>query len=95
MSLKYNFRKKYPRQSLARSILAITHISNLVSTSLLEGLILYKVSIRKVPILSYLCLPRSTVYVFIHEEKRRVKSAKWEPRRKRGILVDYDDHTIY
>ncbi len=37
----------------------------------------------------------STVYVFLHEEERSLKSEKWAPRALKKTLVVYNGHTIY
>lgn len=36
-----------------------------------------------------------TVYVFIHKKEQKAKSAKWKPRKKRKMLVNYDGCIIY
>ncbi len=76
-------------------LLAMTHVSNLLLTFSLDGLSSYEASTGLPPQLSRLKVLGSTVYIFIHEEKRKAKSAKWEPRAKRGLLVGYDGHSIY
>ncbi len=76
-------------------LLAMTHVSNLLPTSLLDRLSPYEVSTGLLPQLNHLQVLGSTVYVFIHEEKRKAKSVKWEPRAKRGLLVGYDGYSIY
>ncbi len=76
-------------------LLAITHISNLLPTSSLDGLSPYEASTGLLPQLNHLRVLGSTVYVFIRKEERKAKSAKWEPRAKRGLLVGYDGHSIY
>ena len=47
------------------------------------------------PRVDHLRVPGSTVYVFIHEEERMAKSAKFDARATKGRLVGYDGHTIY
>ena len=76
-------------------LLAITHISNLLLTSSLNDLSPYEESTRLSPELNHLRVLGSTVYVYVHEEERKDKSAKWESRAKRGVLVGYDGHSIY
>lgn len=71
------------------------HVSNLIPTSALKSLSPYEASTGKTPIISHLRVLRLTVYVFIHEEEKKTKSAKLEPRRKRSVLVGYDGHAIY
>lgn len=73
----------------------MTYISNLVLTSVLEDLNLYKISTRKHFIISHLRVLGSIIYVFIHNKERKKKSAKWKPRKKHSILVEYDSYTIY
>lgn len=73
----------------------MTHVSNLLPTSSLDGLSPHEVSTGFFPQLDHLKVLGSTVYVFIHEEERKAKSAKWDPRAKRGLLVGYDGHSIY
>lgn len=76
-------------------LLAITHISNLLPTSSLNGVSPFEASAQSLPNLQHLRILGSTVYVFIHEEERNAKSAKWTPRGKRGVLVGYEGGTIY
>ena len=45
--------------------------------------------------LHHLRILSSNVYVFFHEEKRSLKSAKWEARALRWKFVGFDGHTIY
>ncbi len=73
----------------------MTYISNLLLTSVLDGLSSYETSTGLLPQLNYLWVLGSTVYVFIREEKRKAKSAKWELWAKRGLLVGYNGHSIY
>lgn len=72
----------------------MTHVSNLVPNSALERLSPYEASTGKAPNLSHFRVLGSTVYVFIHEKERKAKSAKGEPRGKRGILVGYDAYNL-
>lgn len=76
-------------------LLAITHVSNLLPTTALNGRSPFEASSHSLPNLDHLRVLGSTVYVFIHEEERKAKSAKWEPRGKKGMLIGYDGHTIY
>lgn len=57
-------------------LLAMTHILNLLSTFLLNGLNSYEAFTRLSLQLSHLKLLRSTVYVFIYKEKKMAKSIK-------------------
>lgn len=54
----------------------ITHVVNLLLISLLDGLSLYKALIELLPQLNHLWILRSTINIFIHEEKKKIKSAK-------------------
>lgn len=47
----------------------MTHISNLLPTSLLKGLSLYDASTGAFPQLNHLKVLGATVYVFVHEKK--------------------------
>lgn len=76
-------------------LLAMTHVSNLLPTSPLNGQSSFEASTQTLPSLQHLRVLGSTVYVFIHEEERNAKSTKWAPRGKRGMLVGYDGATIY
>lgn len=71
------------------------HVKNLRSTAVLDGKSPYEVDNNEVPTLDHLRVLRSTVYVFIHEEERQRKSAKFAPRAQKGMLVGNDEHTIY
>ena len=73
----------------------MTHISNLLPTIALDGRSPFEASTKSLPKLDHLHMLGSSVYVFIHEEKRKAKSAKWKPRAKKRMLVRYNDHTIY
>ena len=57
-------------------LLAMIYISNLLPTSLLDGLSPYKASTGSPLQLSHLKVLGSTVYVFIHEEEKKAKSAE-------------------
>ena len=76
-------------------LLAMTHVSNLLPTSSLNGLSSYEESTGLSPQLNHLRVLGSTVYTFIYEEERKAKSAQWESRAKRRVLVRYDGHSIY
>lgn len=77
-------------------VLAMTHVKNLQPTRALE----HSISpIEKqddiLPSLQHLRVLSSTVYVFLYEEKRTLKSAKWDARTLKRKLVGFDSHTIY
>lgn len=79
-------------------VLAMTHIKNLRPTKALERSISpaeMQNNSKVFPKLYHLCVLGSTVYVFLHEEKHTLKSAKWDARAFKGKLVGYDGHTIY
>jgi hypothetical protein len=76
-------------------ILAMGHTKNCRPTSALNGLSPYEKRHGKSPKISHLRVLGSTVYVFIHEDERSSKSAKFEARAQKGMLVGYDGHTIY
>ncbi len=77
-------------------ILAMTHIKNLRPTQGLEGFISpIEMQNQAIPDLHHLRIFGSNVYVFLHEEERSLKSAKWEARALRRKLVGFDGHTIY
>lgn len=76
-------------------ILAMTYVKNVRPTKALQGSNPYQAQHQKSPDISHLRILCSTVYVFIHEEERNLKSEKWAPRATHGILVGYDGHTIY
>ena len=74
----------------------MTHIKNLRPTRALENSISpIEMQNQALPNLHYLCILGSNVYVFLHEEDRSLKSAKWEARALREKLVGFDGHTIY
>ena len=73
----------------------MTHISNLLPTTPLDGRSPFEASTKSLPKLDYLRMLGSIVYVFIHEEERKARSAKWKPRGKKGMLVGCDGHTNY
>ena len=68
-----------PDKLWPKILLAITHISNLLLTSSLHGLSPFEALGQSVSNLQHLHILRSTIYVFIHEEERNAKSAKWAP----------------
>ena len=68
-------------------LLAMTHVSNLLPTTALDGRSPFEASTKSLSKLDHLRMLGSTVYVFIYEEKRKVKSAKWKPRGKKEMLV--------
>lgn len=77
-------------------VLAMTHIKNIRPTRSLKGSISpYEMQNKKLPNLHHLRVLGSTVYVFLHEEERSLKSAKWEARALKGTLVGFDGSTIY
>lgn len=76
-------------------ILAMTQVKNVRPTSSLEDKNPYEVHFNRAPELSHLRVLGCTVYVFIHEEERNLKSEKFEARALKGTLVGYDGHTIY
>lgn len=69
-------------------------ISNLQEHAL-EGENPHQALFDKPPNVNNLRVLGSTVYVFIHEEERNLKSEKIEARALKGTLVGYDGHTIY
>ncbi len=74
----------------------MTHIKNLRPTRALEGFISpIKIQNQAILDLHHLHILGSNVYVFLHEEERSLKSAKWEVRALRGKLVEFNGHTIY
>lgn len=76
-------------------ILAMTYVKNVRPTKALNGKNPYYAPNNDNPNIEHLQILGSTVYVFLHEEKRALKSKKWKPRALQGILVEYDGHTIY
>lgn len=76
-------------------ILAMTYIKNNRPTKALQNLSPYESYTHELPDLFHLRVLGSTVYVFLHEEERTLKSEKWAPRALKGTLVGYDGHTIY
>lgn len=77
-------------------VLVMTHIKNLRPTQALEGAISPIEKQADIPpSLQHLRVFGSTVYVFLHEEERTLKSAKWDARALKGKLVGFDGHTIY
>lgn len=77
-------------------VLAMTHVKNQRLTRAPEGSISpAEMQDQIVPSLQHLCVLGSTIYVFLHEEERTLKSAKWDARALKGNLVGFDGHTIY
>lgn len=77
-------------------VLAMTYVKNNRPTRALQNnLSPYEAYTHELPNLSHLRILGSTVYVFLHEEERTLKSEKWSPRALKGTLVGYDGHKIY
>ncbi len=82
-------------------VFAMTYIKNLHPTQALEGSISpAKIERKGLPNkdllnLHHLRILGSTVYVFLHKEKRILKSAKWDSRAFKGKLIRFNKHTIY
>lgn len=76
-------------------ILAMTQVKNVRPTSALEGGNPHQALFDKPPNVNHLRVLGSTVYVFIHEEERNLKSEKFEARALKGTLVGYGGHKIY
>ena len=76
-------------------VLAMTYVKNSRPTKALQNLSPYEALTQDHPDISHLRVLGSTVYVFLHEEERLLKSEKWAPRALKGTLVGYDGHTIY
>lgn len=76
-------------------VLATTYVKNSQSTKALQNLSPYESLTRDHPNISHLRMLGSTVYVFLHEEERSLKSEKWIPKALKGTLVGYNGHTIY
>lgn len=76
-------------------VLAMTYIKNSRLTKALQNLSSHEALTRDHPNISHLRILGSTVYVFLHEEERSLKSEKWAPRALKGTLVGYNGHTIY
>ena len=87
--------KGIPDELWPEILLAITYISNLLPTSSLHGVSTFEASAQSLPNLQHLRILGSTIYVFIYEEERNAKSAKWASRGKCWVLVGYDGETIY
>ena len=76
-------------------LLAAIHIKNRRPTrALLDGMSPYEKLKGKPPLVHHLRALGSTVYSLIAEEDR-VKSARFAPRAKNGVLIGYDGKTIY
>ena len=76
-------------------VLAMTYVKNNRPTRAVQNLSPHEAYTHELPDLSHLRVLGSTVYVFLHEEERTLKSEKWAPRALKGTLVGYDGHTIY
>lgn len=77
-------------------VLAMTHVKNLRPTrALKDSMSPIEMQDQALPTLQHLRILGSNVYVFLHEEERSLKSAKWEARALKGKLVGFDSHTIY
>lgn len=77
-------------------ILAIIHVKNLQPILVLEDSIsLIKKQHDILPKLHHLRVLGLTVYVFLYEEERILKLAKWDVRALRKKLIEFDSHTIY
>lgn len=76
-------------------VLAMTYIKNSRPTQALKNITPYKTQFYKQPDLTHLQILSSTVYILLHEEERLIKSEKWGPQALKGILVGYNEHTIY
>ena len=61
-----------------KAILAITHVKNVWPTEALEGSNPHEIHFKRPPDISHLRVLGSTVYVFIHQEERNLKSEKFE-----------------
>lgn len=68
-------------------ILAMTQVKNVRPTEALGGNSSHKAHFNRSPDISHLRVLGSTVYVFIHEEERNLKSQKFEARALKGTLV--------
>ena len=88
-------REALPDNLWLEVLLPMIYISNLLFTSSLDRLSSYEASTGSFLQLSYLKVLRSMIYIFIYKEGKKAKSAKWEPRAKRGLFIGYDDHFIY
>ena len=73
----------------------MTHMSNLLSTTALDGRFPFKAFTKSLLKLDHLHILDLTIYVFINKKKKKAKSAKWKPIAKKRMLVAYDNHTIY
>lgn len=77
-------------------VLAMTHVKNLRPTRALKDSISpIEMQDQALPDLQHLRILGSNVYVFLHEEERSLKSAKWEASALRGKLAGFDGHKIY
>ncbi len=76
-------------------VLAMTYVKNSRPTKVLQNLSPYEAFTQDHPDISHLRVLGSTVYVFLPEEERSLKSEKWATRALKRTLVGYDGHTIY
>lgn len=58
----------------------MAYIKNIKPINIFQGLSPYKSVYNKTPKLNYFYVLRSTIYVFIHKEKRDLKSEKFASR---------------
>lgn len=76
-------------------VLAMAYIKNLRPTRALEGYISpIEMQNQALPDLHHLRILGSNVYVFLHKEEQSLKSAKWEARALKGMLVGFDGHHL-
>lgn len=77
-------------------MLAMTYIKNLWPTWELKGNISpIEIQNKVLPDFQQLCILGSNIYVFLHEEEKSLKLAKWKARALKWKLVGFDCHTIY
>lgn len=76
-------------------VLAMTYIKNNRPTRALQNLSPRKVHSQEPSNLTHLQILGSTIYMLLHKEEQSMKSEKWAPKTLKGVLVGYDDHTIY
>lgn len=65
---------------LLKPIFAMTYVKNNQLTRAIQNLSLYKAYSHKLLNISYLQIRDSTVYIFLHKEKQRLKLEKWTPK---------------
>lgn len=76
-------------------MLAMTQVKNVRPMEIFGGKSPHEAHFKRSQNINHLRVLGSTVYVFIHEEERTLKSEKFEARALKGTLVGYDGHTIY